>query len=139
MEYAYVAYELRKVFDRCNVRQIGFDRWNWKFLKPYLVAAGFKEHELDKFVQFGQGYQSMSPALRQFESILLTERMRHGMHPVLTMCAQNAIVQTDPAGNRKLVKDKSSGRIDGMVALAQAVGVTDNDPEEYVSGRLLVV
>lgn len=139
VEYAYVAYELRKVFDSCNVRQIGFDRWNWKFLRPYLVDAGFKEHELEKFVEFGQGYASMSPALRQFESVLLTGRMRHGMHPVLTMCAQNAIVQTDPAGNRKLAKDKSSGRIDGMVALAQAVGVTDNDPQEYVSGRLLVV
>ena len=139
VEYAWVAAQLRKVFDQCNIRQIGFDRWNWKFLRPWLIEVGFKDHELEKFVEFGQGYASMSPALRQFESILLTGRMRHGMHPVLTMCAQNAIVQADPAGNRKLAKDKSSGRIDGMVALAMAVGVTDNDPQEYVSGRLLMV
>ena len=139
IEYEYIAHELRKTFDSCNVRQIAFDRWNWKFLRPWLVAAGFKEHELEKFVEFGQGYMSMSPALREFESMLLTAKLRHGMHPVLTMCAQNAIVQSDPAGNRKLVKNKSSGRIDGMVALAMAVGVTDNDPQEYVTGRLLVV
>jgi phage terminase large subunit-like protein len=39
------------------------------------------------------------------------------------MCAANATVQTDPAGNRKLSKIKSHGRIDGMVALAMAMSV----------------
>jgi len=42
------------------------------------------------------------------------------MNPVLTMCAANAIVVKDQAGNRKLDKVKSTGRIDGMVALAMA-------------------
>ncbi len=39
------------------------------------------------------------------------------------MCAKNATVVTDPAGNRKFIKGKATGRIDGMVALAMAVGV----------------
>jgi phage terminase large subunit-like protein len=39
------------------------------------------------------------------------------------MCAANATVQADPAGNRKLSKIKSRGRIDGMVALAMAMSV----------------
>jgi len=37
------------------------------------------------------------------------------------MCALNAVVDQDPAGNRKMAKDKSSGRIDGAVALAMAL------------------
>jgi phage terminase large subunit-like protein len=64
----------------------------------------------------------MSPALRDLESALLNEQIAHGGHPVLTMCASNAVVQSDPAGNRKLAKQKSAGRIDGMVALAMAMG-----------------
>ena len=44
----------------------------------------------------------------------------HGNHPVLTMCAQNAVIERDPAGNRKLTKKKSRGRIDGLVALVMA-------------------
>jgi phage terminase large subunit-like protein len=71
----------------------------------------------------GQGFQSMSPALRDLESALLNKRIAHGGHPVLTMCAANATVQADPAGNRKLSKIKSRGRIDGMVALAMAMSV----------------
>ena len=140
IEYAYIAEELRRIFDQYNIRKIGFDRWNWKFLEPWLKEGGFSETELAKFEPFGQGYASMSPALRQFESVLLARKMRHGGHPVLTMCASNAVVQTDPAGNRKLAKDKSTGRIDGMVALAMAVAVANNDnAEEYVTGRLRTI
>lgn len=54
------------------------------------------------------------------ESELLNGRLRHSMHPVLTMCAANAIVIKDQAGNRKLDKVKATGRIDGLVALAMA-------------------
>ena len=140
IEYAYIAYELRRVFDRYNVGKIGFDRWNWRFLRPWLIEAGFKDWELEKFVEFGQGYQSMSPAMRSLETVLLSGRMRHGNQPVLTMCALNAVVQSDPAGNRKLAKDKSSGRIDGMVALTMAMAVaTEDEKQEYVVGRLKTV
>ena len=55
------------------------------------------------------------------EADLLNVRLRHGMNPVLTMCAANAVITRDPAGNRKLDKHKANGRIDGMVALAMSV------------------
>lgn len=126
IEYEYVAEYLRNIFDRCNVRAIAFDRYNMKFLKPWLERVGFTDEELKRFIEFGQGFVSMSPALRETESLLLNNKLRHGKHPVLTMCASNAVIATDPAGNRKFAKDKASGRIDGMVALAMAVGVMPN-------------
>lgn len=132
IEYEFVASYLRDVFDRCDVQAIGFDRYNWKFLKPWLERVGFTEDELAKFVEFGQGFVSMSPALRELESLLLARKLRHGRHPILTMCAMNAIVVKDPAENRKFTKGKATGRIDGMVALAMAVGVmhTTGDGEK---------
>lgn len=114
---------MRRVFDTLDVRQYAFDRWNWRHLRPWLLKVGFTDVELERFVEFGQGFQSMSPALRDLESAILTGNLAHGDHPVLTMCAANAVVQSDPAGNRKLNKAKSRGRIDGMVALAMAKGV----------------
>jgi phage terminase large subunit-like protein len=123
-----------------NIKIIAFDRWNWKHLEPWLKRAGFKDHELAKFIPFGQGYQSMSPALRDTEAVLLGHKLRHGNHPVLEMCAANAVVQMDPAGNRKLAKNKSSGRIDGMVALVMAIAAASGDQvDEYVSGRLITL
>jgi phage terminase large subunit-like protein len=137
VEYEFVAHWL---FDFCqtrNVKKIAFDRWGMKYLKPWLLAAGFAEEQtgIDGkdgtiFAQFGQGFQSMSPALRDLESALLAEKVRHGNNPVLTMCAANAVVTTDPAGGRKLNKAKAAGRIDGMVALTMAFGIAPLDAPE---------
>jgi phage terminase large subunit-like protein len=139
IEYEFVAEYLRGVFDRYDVRKIAFDRWGWKHLRPWLLKAGFTDAQLDEhFVEFGQGVQSMSPALRELESDLLNGNIAHGNHPVLTMCAANAVVKADPAGNRKLDKARSAGRIDGMVALAMARGAAAADAEVAIDIAALV-
>lgn len=135
IEYEFIAEHLRGVFDRCRVHAIAFDRYNMRFLRPWLEKAGFDEEELGKFQEFGQGFASMSPALRELESRLLQKKLRHGNHPVLTMCAANAVAIDGPtAGTRKFGKSTEARRIDGMVALAMAVGVMPQEqapPTEY--------
>jgi phage terminase large subunit-like protein len=129
IEYEFVADALRSIFDTCDVKAMAFDRYNMKFLRPWLEKVGFSEEELERFVEFGQGFVSMSPAIRELESKLLQKKLKHGNHPVLTMCAANAVTVNDPAGNRKFTKQKATGRIDGMVALAMAVGVMPDSTE----------
>ena len=102
-----------------------------KHLRPWLIKAGLSETFIDdRFVNFGQGFQSMSPALRNLESLLLNQKIFHGGHPILRMCAMNSVVRMDPAGSRKLDKGKSRGRIDGMVSLAMASAVASEDQHE---------
>jgi phage terminase large subunit-like protein len=104
-----------------------------KFLRPCLVRAGFTEAELERFIEFGQGFLSMAPAVRELEARLLKRKLKHGNHPVLTMCAANAAILTDDTGNKKFTKRKSTGRIDALVALAMAVSVMppDNPKPQY--------
>ena len=123
IDFDFVAAFLREVFDRCTVKAIAFDRVYMRFLRPALVRAGFAEAELELFIEFGQGFISMGPAIRELEVRLLEKKLKHGNHPVLTMCAANAAVITDDAGNRKFTKKRSTGRIDALVALAMAVAV----------------
>ena len=122
IEYEFVAEFLRGLFDRCDVQAIGFDRYNMAHLQPWLVKAGFSEEEIEKFKPFGQGLASMTPALRELEVKLLGSKLRHGDHPILTMCMKNATVIGD-SGARKFDKRKQTKRIDGAVALAMACGV----------------
>lgn len=110
---------------------IGFDRWNFKHLKPWLLKLGLSEQTVtEQWSEFGQGTQSMSPALRELESRILDRQLAHGDHPILNMCAANAVVEGAEDGakkdsaNRKLSKKRSTGRIDGMIALAMAIGVS---------------
>lgn len=122
IEYEFVARFLRVFFNENDVQKVGFDRALMNFLKPWLVKEGFSEDELEKFVPFGQGTLSMTPALRELEVKLINHSLKHGNHPVLTMCAANARVTGD-SGARKFEKKKARGRIDGMTALANAIGV----------------
>jgi phage terminase large subunit-like protein len=122
ISYEFVAAPLRELVHDYRVNKIAFDRWGFGHFRPWLLKAGFSEAEIKaRFVEFGQGFKSMSPALRDLEALILETKIRHGNHPVLSMCAANAIITDDPAGNRKLDKKRSSGRIDGMVGLAMAL------------------
>lgn len=136
IQYRHVALYLRKIFDDFDVQLFGFDRYLMAFLKEWLTKEDektkrplFSPEEIDKFVDFGQGTASMTPALRELEVKLLNEHLRHGNHPVLTMCAANAKVVGD-SGARKFDKKRARGRIDGMVALAIAVGMMPQELED---------
>lgn len=136
VRYRNIAVHVREVFDTYDVQLYGFDRHHMKFLKEWLEKIDektglplFSQEELDKFVDFGQGTASMTPALRAFEEALLDGEHRHGNHPVLTMCAQNAKVVGD-SGARKFDKRTARGRIDGMVAYAMAIGVMPQKVED---------
>ena len=124
VSYEYVAHHLRRLFQRYNIQKLAFDRWNFRHLIPWLLRAGFTEQSIkDHFVEFGQGVQSMSPALRDLEQVLLEGNLVHGGHPVLSMCVSHTVIVQDDAGNRKPSKKKSTARIDGLISLAMAIGV----------------
>lgn len=136
IQYRYVAQELRRIFDQFDVQLFAFDRYLMAFLKEWMRKEDpetgiplFSEAEMDKLVEFGQGTASMTPALRDLEVKLVEAQLRHGNHPVLSMCAANAKVVGD-SGARKFDKKTIRGRIDGMVALAMAVGVMPQAVED---------
>lgn len=131
VQYRYVAPVLAQIFHDFDVQLVGFDRYHMQQLRPALDDAGFSAEMSDKFVEFGQGTASMTPALRELEVKLLESQLRHGNHPVLSVCARNAKV-TGTMDARKFDKKTAHGRIDGMVALAMAVGVM---PQETSDGK----
>lgn len=133
VDYEYVAKDIAEILSTVEVTVIAYDRWRMDLLKKEFEAIGFSV----PLAPFGQGYKDMSPALDALEADLLNSRLLHGKHPVLTMCAANAIVNKDAAGNRKLDKQKATGRIDGMVALAMAVGA--NVEEQSPTPELIIL
>lgn len=135
IRYEWVAKKLRYVFEKYDVQQINFDRYAMKFLRPWLEQEGFTEKQMAKFVEMGQGFISMSPALRALEAALLNAELKHGDHPVLTMCMGNCVVESDAAGNRKFTKKKSTGRIDLAVCLAMAEDARSAHKEKDKSGE----
>lgn len=123
VNYEHVIKDIVDILGDNDLACMAFDRWRIDVFKKDCERLGV-EFEMS---EFGQGYKDMAPAVDNLEELLLNGTIRHGMHPVLTMCAANAVVIKDPAGNRKLDKQKATGRIDGMVALLMALGVAQGD------------
>jgi len=127
VDYEYVAHDILAILGGLNVKLIAYDRWRIDIMRREFDKIGA---ELP-LIEFGQGFKDMSGAVDALEAELLNGRVAHGNHPVLTMCAANSVVTKDPAGNRKLNKQKATGRIDGIVAMTMAFGATLNDEEKF--------
>lgn len=119
IDYGFVARRIAEVCAGMNIQKIGFDPWKFDQLKGHLEERGVS---LDLFQMMIQGPKTMSPALAATEIAFLQGRVRHGDHPVMAMCAAHAVAVADSNENRKLDKARSTGRIDGMIALCMAVG-----------------
>ena len=101
-----------------DLKEIAYDPWQATQLATELSDKGLL------MVPFRQGYASMSPASKEFERLLVEHSINHSGHPVLRWMAGNVAVKTDPAGNIKPDKAKSTARIDGVVAAIMAVDRT---------------
>ena len=123
MDYEFIARFVLEYLSEADLQVVAFDRWRMDQFKGALRRQGASDEFIERLAPFGQGFISMAPALDALEALAVNGQLAHGMHPVLTMCAANAVVVRDAAGNRKLDKAKSTGRIDGMVALTMAIGV----------------
>lgn len=122
----HVIHRLADVASRFDIQAVAYDRWRIEDLKVLIESEGIS---LPPLIAFGQGFKDMSPALDEFERRLLNAQLKHNGNPVMTWCAANAVTTSDPAGNRKVAKDKATGRVDGIVAAVMATGATIKEDE----------
>ena len=115
VHYGFIEKFICELGERYNIREIAYDRWNATMMVQALEDDGFT------MIPFGQGFRDMSPPTKELMRIVLEHRLNHGGHPVLRWNFDNAYVRTDPAGNLKLDKEKSTEKIDGAVALVMAL------------------
>lgn len=138
VDYEHVAEDMLSILADLDVQAVAYDRWRIDLLRKELERLGASL----PLVEWGQGYKDMAPSLDALEAELLNGRIAHGMHPVLAMCAANAVVTKDPTGARKLDKSRATGRIDGMQALAMAMGAAARAEEAstaYADGAFTFV
>jgi phage terminase large subunit-like protein len=123
IRFGFVAEQLILLSQEFEIEVIGYDRWRIEDFKVDLADA---DPDFEVPLQpFGQGYKDMGPAVEWFAELILTGRVRHGGHPVLTAAVANAVVTPDPAGSLKIDKERSNNRsvvrVDGAVASAMAL------------------
>ena len=115
IHYSYIEKFIERLGERFNIREIAFDRWGAVQMVQNLENMGFT------VVPFGQGFKDMSPPTKELMKLTLEKKLAHGGHPVLRWNMDNIFIRTDPAGNIKADKEKSTEKIDGAIATIMAL------------------
>lgn len=115
VHYGYIEKFIEELGKKFNIREIAFDRWGAVQMVQNLEGMGFT------VVPFGQGFKDMSPPTKELMKLTLEQKIAHGGHPVLRWNMDNIFIRTDPAGNIKADKEKSTEKIDGAVATIMAL------------------
>lgn len=115
VHYGFIEKFIERLGERFNIREIAFDRWGAVQMVQNLESMGFT------VVPFGQGFKDMSPPTKELMKLVLEQKIAHGGHPVLRWNMDNIYIRTDPAGNIKADKEKSTEKIDGAVATIMAL------------------
>ena len=124
-EFALILADIAEIYD---IQEIFYDRW-----KIHEVQRELDKLALDlPLTAHGQGYVDATKSLDALENLVYEEKLHHNNNPCLTWCVSNAVVDIDPAGNKKLNKKKSTNRIDGIVALSMAAYAFQKN-DTYVS------
>lgn len=110
IDYDVIETRIALLAEQYDIQEIAFDRWG-----ATLIYQRLEAHRLT-MVQFGQGFASMSPPMKEFNRLVLDKQVGHGGNAVLRWMADNVVARQDPAGNVKPDKAKSRARIDGIVA-----------------------
>lgn len=116
IDYAFIEAEIGELARMYDLEEVAFDPWSAMQTAIRMGQDGMT------MIEMRQGYQSMSEPCKELEALVMGGKLRHGNNPVLNWMANNVAVTEDPAGNLKMAKDKSTERIDGMVALAMGLG-----------------
>lgn len=130
IDYAFILSQVEQDAVDYRIEELAFDRWGSQKITTDLQEIGFEiktenskaESSGMTLVQFGQGYASMSAPTKEVDTMVRGKQLAHGGNPVLAWMVSNVAIKTDPAGNIKPDKEKSTERIDGAVALIMAVG-----------------
>lgn len=137
-DYDFIAAEIRKTCDSYDVQGINYDPWNSSHLVTQLFAEGVP------LVEMRQGYASMSPPLKELQTILKAATdeeptLRHGGNAAVRWQVDGFPVMMDPAGNVKPDRKAAAAngyKIDAVVSLIMAVDVAmrnavEDDEFEY--------
>jgi phage terminase large subunit-like protein len=116
-DYTILHRDILAICKQYGVRKLAVDiKFNGQMISNMLQGDGVEVQG------YPQGGRAMSAPAKALENLVAGSKIRHAGHPVLSWCAGNVSVQEDRYGNIYPSKAKSTERIDGIVALCQAIG-----------------
>lgn len=127
IDYDYILRDLLAVDKAHPLEKIGYDDWN----ATQFVIQATKEGL--PMLPYGQNIGNFNRPTKEFERLILSSRVRLHSNPVTLFCLRNVVLRYDHNGNAKPDKSKEERKIDGVVAMLEALGVHLREPQYSIS------
>jgi phage terminase large subunit-like protein len=127
IDFDQVEADIIKLIDEYQFEKCYFDSWHARRTALKLMENGFPMESYD------QTFKAMAEPTGYLQWLIANGRIEHGNNPVLAYMANNALADSDRAGNTKVTKGKEGDKVDGIVCLVMAVaaatlGVREPEP-----------
>lgn len=122
IDYARIEEDLRDDAGRFEVAELAFDPWGATQLAQNLAADGMTT------VEVPQNVRHLSEPMKEVEALVIGGRLFHPANPVFDWCLSNVKAREDANGNVYPRKENRESKIDGAVALLNAMARALTDP-----------
>ena len=114
-----------------NIQNVSFDRWGSNFIYEILYNYGIPAKG------YPQTFAGMNEPCKKLEAMITNKELYHGSNPVLEWMNNNAMAVTNNNNQTRVDKNKSTDKVDGIVALLSAIGgyiYTDSNVINSIAG-----
>ena len=122
-DLARIEEDIRDDLSRFDVKGIAYDPWNALQLATNLGNDGAP------MVEYRNTVQNFSDPMKSLEALVQDKRVNHDGNPVLRWMMGNVVAKLDAKDNIFPRKERYENKIDGVVALIMALGISSTADE----------
>ena len=131
-DYGYIEEDLRELAANYDVQQVGYDPWQASYLATRLMEEGLS------MVEYRNTVQNMSEPMKELEALVISNKFKHDGNPVFNWMVSNVVAHTDAKDNIYPRKEFPENKIDGVVAMIMAIGMSQVNEEDIQPGIVIL-
>lgn len=122
-DYDYVLKDILKLNQTLTISQIAFDQWN---ATSWAISA---TNQGLPIVPYSQALWSFNKPTKELERLILSGKVVIDDNPISRWCFANSVLKYDHNENAKPVKEQNNNKIDGVIAMIEALGIYLEQPQ----------
>lgn len=116
-DYDYITNDIMKIGEKVCIQKVGYDKYN---ATQWAISATDLGLPLE---EYSQSLGNFNKPTREMERLLLSGKCKIENNEITRWCFKNVTLKSDHNGNVKPNKSVKAKKIDGVIAMIQALGM----------------
>lgn len=122
-DYDYITNDIKAINQKLLINQIAYDQFNASQWAIQMTSEGLP------IAPFSQALWNFNRPTKELERLILSNKVVIDDNPITRWCFQNCVLKFDHNENSKPTKQQANNKIDGTIAMIQALGIVLAQPQ----------